>query len=44
MEKKNLKFYVSPEMETIDVELEGSLLAGSGGSFTDDQGGWEDDE
>lgn len=42
MEKKNLKFYVSPEMETIDVELEGALLDGS--VIQPDLSGDDDDE
>lgn len=29
MDKKNLKFYVSPAVETVDVELEGQLLNAS---------------
>ena len=30
MDKKDLKFYVSPAVETMDLELEAQLLAGSG--------------
>lgn len=40
MDKKNLKFYESPVLEIVEVELEGSLLDAS---FNDDQGGWEDE-
>lgn len=29
MDKKELKFYVTPEQEIIDLELEGHLLEGS---------------
>jgi len=29
MDKNNLKFYVSPEVEIVDVELEGVLLDAS---------------
>ena len=40
MNKKDLKFYETPTVEVVDVELEGALLDAS---FSDDQGGWEDD-
>ena len=30
MDKKDLKWYESPVMEVVDVEVEGQLLAGSG--------------
>lgn len=30
MDKKELKLYVTPEQEIIDLELEAQLLAGSG--------------
>ena len=30
MEKKEMKFYVSPELEVLDMEMEGVLLAESG--------------
>ena len=29
MDKKELKFYLSPEVELVDVELDAQLLAGS---------------
>ena len=29
MDKKDLKWYESPVMETVDVEVEGQILAGS---------------
>ena len=29
MDKKDLKWYESPVMETVDVEVEGLILAGS---------------
>ena len=35
MDKKDLKFYVAPEVELVDLELEAQLLAGS------DEGGAE---
>jgi hypothetical protein len=38
MDKKELKLYVTPEQEIIDLELEAQLLAGSG---EDDPNGGE---
>ena len=39
MDKKDLKLYVAPEMETINDEMESTLLAGSDdGNVTIDPG------
>ena len=32
MEKKDLKMYAAPELELVELEVEGRLLAGSGES------------
>ena len=35
MEKKELKFYEAPEMEVLEIEIEGSLLADSDNPLDD---------
>ncbi len=40
MKMKDLKMYVSPETEILDMEAEDSLLAGSPGSSEIDQPDW----
>ena len=46
MDKKELKFYLSPEVELVDVELDGQLLAGSPSTdpFDDSTEGPEEQE
>ena len=46
MEKKDLKFYEAPELEVLDMEIEGSLLDASkidGVDNLDDLNGGNDD-
>ena len=38
MEKKNLKWYETPQVEVVEMELEGMLCL----STTDDDEGWDD--
>lgn len=40
MDKKELKWYVSPEEEVVSLETNVSLLAGS---VTAEEGEWDDD-
>jgi hypothetical protein len=46
MEKKELKWYSTPDVEVIETELEGQILTGSNGSNADNVGSeepeWDD--
>ena len=44
MDKKELKFYVTPEHEVVDLELEGQLLAGSTNAKGVEEDEWDDEE
>lgn len=47
MDKKELKFYEAPEMETFNLELESQLLSESlptGTTIVTDDDDWADDE
>ena len=44
MDKKDLKFYVTPSQEIVEVELEGQLLAGSTNAKGVEEDEWDDEE
>ena len=43
MDKKDLKFYVTPSQEIVEVELEGQLLAGSTNAKGVEEDEWDDE-
>ena len=44
MDKKDLKFYVTPSQEIVEVELKGQLLAGSTNAKGVEEDEWDDEE